>query len=298
MRLSNIQSFNVQNQSFTARKRNRDYIKMNYNETLQPINNEPMYTPPKNGLQRRAAAVLAALALMATGGAGYNIGKNASIDEAYLAGYEDGVNKAIEEFEKTQQEILLAESTPTPFLENVEATPTPALTQTSTYVAVQTLNSEIPEKVQALAVDTLKEHNFTQKPYLFEDKSELPSYFPEYGIDRAVLARAQSNFARVFRSANYIIISPKHDTTMGEIKRVMGVADEVIGLDEANELKTREQIAGSNGNLDNAIVKAGDAIRIKYYDSQRGHVVGSYAIHKSNSSRKKIAESIVEWSQK
>ena len=193
---------------------------------------------------------------------------------------------------KEAEDKVLAEATSTPFINTVEDTPTPAPIQT------QEFGSEIPAKVQSLAVDTLKEFDLTQKPYLFEDKSELPVYFPEYGIDRAVLAKAQNNFARVFKSGNYIIISPKYDTTMGEIKKVMGVADEVIGLDEANELKTRKQITGSNGNLDNAIVEAGDAIRIKYYDSERGHVVGSYAIHKSDSSHRKIAEAIVEWSQK
>ena len=50
--------------------------------------------------------------------------------------------------------------------------------------------------------------------------------------------------------------------------------------------------------MDNAILEKDDAIRIKKYDSEKGHQVGVYTAHKSNTSRQKIADEILKWADK
>ena len=156
----------------------------------------------------------------------------------------------------------------------------------------------VPSKVYTLAGGSVTEFDLTQKPFLYRENMDVPDYFAQYNIDANTLKTAQANMARVFERDGYVIISPVQTTTMGEIKRVFGILDGVIGKEPSNELNTRPQTAGSDGNLDNAIIGPEDAIIIKKYDKDMGHQVGVYTAHKSNKSRQKIVDEIILWANK
>jgi len=269
--------------SFKGKYTNARYSDNNLNDTFTPSRRRTAKN--RRAKNNRLIAIATALMMAGVGAGGYKIGSDRSDKETYQAGYQDGIEYALASMQEAQEIVEVEEEM---------ATPTPYIAPAATPV----VEMSIPSRVSEIAGGNVTEFNLTEKPYLFKDSSNLPSYFPEYGIDREVLKKAQYNFARVFKSGQYIIICPKQDTTMGEIKRVMGIADEVIGKEEVNGLTTRKQTEGSNGNFDNAIVEAGDAIKIKYYDETRGHVVGSYAIHNSDWMRKRIAETILEWANK
>ena len=143
--------------------------------------------------------------------------------------------------------------------------------------------------------ETPYEVDLSTAPYLYRDEFGVPSYLQDTGIDENKLSSAQENVARLFKAGDYIIVSPKQDTTMGVLKDVFGIIDGVVGDDALNLLNERELIEGSNGNLDDAIIPAGDAIRVKRFDSATGHQIGAYEYHKSNKSREKIANTILEY---
>ncbi|MBQ7287467.1 MAG: hypothetical protein IJW73_06880 [Candidatus Gastranaerophilales bacterium] len=242
-------------------------------------------------IRLKAAAILSAAAVAISGYSGYTIGNNQNEKETYLEGFNAGKEQAYAEMAQEQNVGYIDFSQ----IENLGGY---QLTDLSVEEVQEETTKEISQKIYSLAPDEITELDLVQKPYLFKDESNLPKYFSENGIDRDVLKKAQSNCARVFKSGNYLIISPKQDVTLGEVKRVFGIIDEVIGKEPLNEIDKKTYTEGSNGNMDNAILEKDDAIRIKIYDSEKGHQVGVYTAHKSNKSRQKIADEIIKWANK
>lgn len=291
MQISSIQTFKTMNTQSFQSQRNRpnvhkprtDYKTYDYYEAY---NGEIKQGNPN--LKKKIAAITAAAAIAGSGIGGYVIGKNQTNDDIYLKAYNTGWKNAIIQMEReqNQQDNFMPAQT------------VPPVTTTTAPIVEEVVSAPIPEKVYALSDGRVEEFDLTEKPFLYNENVNVPNYFDEYNIDANTLKTAQGNMARVFESGDYIIISPNHTMTMAELKRVFGILDGVIAKEPLNELSTRPQTPGSDGNFDNAIIEADDAIRIKAYDSDRGHQVGVYTSHKSNKSRKAIAEEIIEWANK
>ena len=280
----NTQSFQSQRNRRSVHKPRTDYKTETYYEAY----NGYIVKKDNSNLKKKIAAIAAATAIAGSGVTGYVVGKNQNTDATYVEAYNRGWQDAYVQIEhsKEQEDIFMPAQTVVP------VTPTEAPAIEEKVVA------PIPDKVYTLSSGGVSEYNLEEKPFLYRENMALPDYFADYNIDANTLKTAQSNIARVFESGDYVIISPLEKTTMGEIKRVFGILDGVIGKEPLNELSTRPQTEGSDGNLDNAIIEAGDAIRIKFYDKEMGHQVGVYTAHKSNKSRKAIAQEIVEWANK
>ena len=292
MRISNIQTYKPINiQAFQAQQRRpratrprTDYTSETYYEAY----NGQFIKKDTTALKKKLAAIAAAAAIATSGVGGYVIGRNQNTDATYLEAYDKGWKDAYVQIENTQnQEDIFMPAQTVP--EIVEPTVPPLQ---------EKIAEPIPDKVYTLADGGVTEYNLDEKPFLYRENMNVPDYFSEYNIDANTLKTAQGNMARVFESGEYIIISPIETVTMGELKKVFGILDSVIGKEPLNELTSRPLVSGSNGNWDDAIVEPSDAIRIKKYDKENGHQVGVYTAHKSNSSRKKIAQEIIEWANK
>ena len=220
----------------------------------------------------------------------------AAIFAIWQGGYSAGYSAAKNKNASIQFQDLSPYFNPTPVCTEAPiSTPEPAPVVNVDFSVdddtIPTSVSDIANSFQVYEID------LSAKPYLYKAEFGVPSYLIEKGIDEAKLASAQRNVARIFQDGDYIIISPKEDTTMGVIKDVFGIIDGVAGEDSANKLQQRQLIEGSNGNLDDAIIPAGDAIRIERYTTEHGHQIGAYEFHKSNKSRDKIAQTILQYAQ-
>ena len=290
MQVSNIQVATAFDKKVSFQAKRQQYRRVNTHEPIDSFYVAPNrpHKKSKSSLRTKVAAVLSAAAIAVSGYGGYTIGKGQSDKDVYLEGYNAGRQQAYDEIYAQEQSIFM------PVVEEVDE----IVQVEQPEEIVQEEVVIIPEKVYALSPDSVVEFDLDEKPYLYRENMTLPDYFAQNGIDENVLKTAQSNCARVFKSGSYIILSPKQDVTMGELKRVFGILDGVIGKEPLNELQTRPQIVGSDGNLDNAILSVNDAIRIKTFDSEMGHQIGVYTAHKSNRSRQNIANEILKWASK
>lgn len=292
MRISSIQTCKTMNtQSFQSQRNRRSVHKPRTDyrtETYYEAYNGQFIKKDNSALKKKIAAIAAATAIAGSGVGGFVIGKNQNTDATYIEAYNRGWQDAYVQIEhsKEQEDIFMPAQTVAPVIPTEEP------------VIEEKVVEPIPDKVYALASGGISEYNLEEKPFLYREDMSVPSYLEEYGVNADVLKTAQANMARVFKSGGYIIISPKETVTMGEIKKVFGILDSVIGKEPLNELNSRPLVAGSTGNLDDALIEPNDAIRIKLYEEGNGHQVGVYTAHKSDKSRKIIANEIKEWANK
>ena len=294
---------NVQNYAFGARRYRRPQI----NSGNQNYTNNTTFNKKKTSKFEKAVLYSSYGFLLLS--LGYSLGgKN-----AFKKGY-DAAMTEISNNPQISEQVNVEDSLPVKISENdglPEITLIPDATPFSEVADV--LNDEIPvsdagdtysrddidmSRINQLAEGEIPyEVDLSTAPYLYRAEFGVPSYLQEKGIDEDKLSSAQENVARLFKAGDYIIISPKQDITMGVLKDIFGIIDGVVGNDALNLLDERELIEGSNGNLDDAIIPAGDAIRVKRYDPATGHQIGAYEFHKSNKSREKIANTILEYAE-
>jgi len=287
MRLNSIQNFTLKNTSSFTSKRSNDKTKTPHRPAytyvpLGNLNSEPSgLTESQKKAIRTIASVFTAGAIF---GAGFAVGNSVGTKNAKINGFNEGYENGYEYGKKIAGMLHEPSST-----EAAEATTTPFLVEES---ESNNYGDIIPQSVNTLSEGRdVREENPIEKSFI----SEYPNYLKRNKISRKDIATAQSNLARLFVTTDnkYIILSPKKDTTIGELKSVFGIVDGALSDEKANKLEEKEKVSGSDNNLDNAIVKANEAVRVLRYDQTKGHTVGRYSFHKSQKSHEKIIDAII-----
>ena len=280
---------NIQNNSFGTKQYQRPKNRVVVH--FDCANSSHNYAAPNKKASNRGYAIARSASLIASGLAVIM----ATWNSGYNAGYKAKVAETIPYVEYQDLSELYSPQETATVVPTLAPTIAPSVTSTP-YIEEPVSDYTIPSSVVDISSGAqVYEIDLSSSPYLYRAEFGVPSYLIEKGIDEAKLASAQRNVARIFQDGDYIIISPKEDTTMGVIKDVFGIIDGVAGEDSANKLQQRQLIEGSNGNLDDAIIPAGDAIRIERYTTEHGHQIGVYEFHKSNKSRDKIAQTILDY---
>ena len=268
----------------------------NNTETVKECPDELLFTQPKNKNTDPMRTLSAILTALAVGGAiGYSAGEARGTEKGYNDGYNKGLEIVQSQAEDKQEAI-------NPFSEGFTVTEyTPqTTTEPYTYADTEVELTGIPQNVTKLAGENkvITEIDLTKEVKLYSDNKEqakLPNWLVNTKADREVVRQAQYNLGRIFQNGNNIYIYLKQDTTMGDIKGVYGIIDGVIGNYSENHLYDRPQTDSTTNNYDNAIVKAGEVIKLEWLTEKDGHLMFRYDNHHSDKSHSKIINAIEKY---